>query len=567
MTATEARPVLSGIVPAGESGPPPEGEAGGGPLYHSPIGLFEFQVDGVARTYWQMTQTDEPVILALWDTGVGKTHLAMATGAMMFEDDLIDQMIVVAETNKINDWAREDFPTFTGLSTLLYKGAPQRRRNILAKETPQVLVMTYETGKNDICKFRPRSKAVTGPEFLTEFLKGKRTLIVFDEFTKLRTRTSGNYIAWDYLINRVLRKDPNSKVMTIGMTASTVEKHPEDHWNAGRLLAPWRAGNVEWFYQTYVKSWDIYENPYDWKNLSAEDCAEGVTPLSQLFGPITLRKRKSDADVRDLFPKMVENPPTIVTLDHAQMDFYNAVFEAIQEEMENMDPGEALAFERSTFGLMRQIAGHPLSLLSSKGKVAQRIVAALGEETLRSIPATKMERMLDWQRRIGDQQSVIFTFFGQSILPHLATSLRQHGYLVSVNTGGMSADERFEQQRIFKAGETQIFLSSDAGARGLNLGVGSALLHYDLPVLYSVFVQRSNRIHRINSVHDSVTVDALVADDTIEDGIAGLLIKRNGWSDAVIDDPAYIEDWDPGEHHLTAEMRRDMMHRARRLAA
>ena len=104
------------------------------------------------------------------------------------------------------------------------------------------------------------------------------------------------------------------------------------------------------------------------------------------------------------------------------------------------------------------------------------------------------------------------------------------------------------------------------------LGVGSALLHYDLPLMYSIFDQRSNRIHRIDSKHASVTIDSLVAGgvkdrSTVENAVAEMLVRRNAWSDEVIDDDRYVEESDPGEVYLDALARRAMLLGSRRAAA
>lgn len=525
------------------------------PLYQSPLGLFDFQADGAAHTYWQWTQTAEPTILALWDTGIGKSHLSMAVSALLFEDGLVDHVLVVAEANKVLDWVEDDFPTFTSLSVKRYAGDPKRRQKMLA-DLPQVLVMSYETGRNDICQFKGKgSKAIVGPKMLTEALAGKRVAIWFDEFSRLRNRTSALYVAWDYLINRRLRKE-NPKVYVAGLTATTVEKHPEDHWNAGRILSPSRAGSVATFEANYVATRSIYDNsPASWKNLTAETLVDpGVIPLNQMFRDITLRKRKTDPDVIDHFPAKMENPPTMVTLGNRHKALYDQVEEIFADE--TLDD----AVTRQGFGLLRMIAGHPMSLLRSQGEFAKDIVANVGPAFLEEIGNEKAAAMLEWQERMAEQQTVIFTFYGGSILPYLEHSLKSEGYKVSVNHGRLNQIERKRQQDAFKAGDTQIFLSSDAGAKGLNLGVGSGLLHFETPLLYSTFDQRSNRIHRIDSRHPSVTIDYLLAENTVEIPVANLMLKRNQWAEAV-QDPDYIEDFDPSERFLRAKDRLAMLRR------
>lgn len=527
------------------------------PLYHSPIGLFGFQVDGAARTYWQWTETDEPVILALWDTGIGKSHLAMAVSAMLFEDDLVDHVIVVAEANKVLDWVSDDFPTFTDLEVKQYKGDPKRRQKIL-DDLPQVMVMSYETGRNDICAFKPKSTAVTGPKMLTEALKGKRVALIFDEFSRLRSRGTALYVSWDYLLNRVLRREEHAP-RVVGLTATTVEDSPADHWNAGRILSPSRAGTVAWFEETYVASRSVFDNkPASWKNLTPQETFDpSITPLNQLFGPITLRKRKTDDDVIDHFPAKMENPPTMVPLSKPHRALYDQVAEVFDDE----DLADDVS--QQGFGLLRLLAGHPMSLLRSQGVYAKDIVSQVGHAYLEGLGNAKTEAMLEWQARMGSQQTCIFTFYGNSMLPYLEHTLRQEGYLISINHGGLDQNERKRQRDAFRAGDTQVFLSSDAGAKGLNLGVGSGLLHYECPLLYSTFVQRSDRIHRIDSRHPSVTIDHLIVADSVEEGVAHKMLKRNQWAEKV-QDADYTEDFDPTEKFLRARDRLEMLRRAKR---
>lgn len=552
-------PVLAGI------GPAPESHAGAGPTnlrhYHSPRGLFPFQIDGVCESYLWLTESEESVCDLLWQTGTGKTHWTMATAALLVEDGLVDQILVVAEGNKVTDWV-EDFAKFTDIPAARYHGTVEKRRKILS-DPPKVLVSTYETGRNDICEFSPKkgSRAVVGDKFLTTFLKGKRVFVVFDEFSRLRSRNNYLWTAWNYLLNRQLRhpkRNPGGKVMAAGLTATKIEKNPEDHFNANLLLMPWASPSVAEFERDHIKSYDPWGNVEEYWNLGEDEAGRSpnVVPLSKRWSHRTLKKRKSDPDVIGFFPAKVEEPPRWIQLSPAHREFYAAVDEIFAE-----------GSEMAAFSLLRQVAAHPMSLTLSPGQSATDIVDTIGAQTLAAMGSAKEEAMVEWANALGGDQGVIFTFYGQSVLPLLAARLRTEGFSVSTNHGKMNLDTRAESQRQFKAGDSQIFLSSDAGARGLNLGCGSALLHYELPLLYSTFIQRSDRIHRIDSIHESVTVSALIAKGTVEEALAELLIQRNGWSDAVLEDDAYIEGWDPGEQFLTAEMRRALWDRARYHAA
>lgn len=522
------------------------------PLFHSPLGLFEFQADHTARSYYAWS-TEEPVRLALWDTGLGKTVLSLASLSLAFEDDLIDVAIVVAEANKVMDWAKVDIPKFTDLTVRRYSG--DGRMRMVEKQKPQVLVMSYATGRNDICGFKPRSNHIdhTKPQVLVDYLRGKRVAFIFDEFSVLRTRSAKTYVAWEYLL-RTLRKE--RKPMMLGLTATTVESKPEDHFNACRLLSPERSPNVDVFYQNYVAAYDLYDNPIEWKNLTRERMVDpGVLPLNEIYAPITLRKKKTDPDVIEQFPRKMENPPTMVDLDPSHKRLYDSLEEIFGAE----DIDERTA--QQGFGLMRLLLAHPSALFTSEGQYAKEVIEQVGASYIEGLKSAKVEAMLAWQERMAQQQTVIFTFYGQSVLPILHHHLVGEGYKVSVNHGKMSQAQRQASQDAYKAGGTQIFLSSDAGAKGLNLGCGSGLLHYELPVLWSTYEQRSNRIHRIDSVHPSVTIDALVSKDTLEFPMGMKMLKRNVWAEQVQDVDIH-EEADPGEGYLRASDRIALLRRA-----
>jgi superfamily II DNA/RNA helicase len=212
---------------------------------------------------------------------------------------------------------------------------------------------------------------------------------------------------------------------------------------------------------------------------------------------------------------------------------------------------------RNQWNLVRQVVAHPASLVRGRGEVAQRIVAEVGEEALMRIGSAKVDAMLAWARSVGEQSGVIFTFYGPSCIPILAPELTRAGFTVATYHSGLSAERRWEEKQAFKRGEYQFLLCSDAARRGENLGRGSVLLHYEPPLDFDTYDQRNDRIHRLGSPHDSVTVDCLVARDTPDVHAYGLVTKRQEWTQQVID--AGLEDVDPAAGVVTAEMRRRML--------
>lgn len=508
-------------------------------LYRSPIGLYPFQAEGVAYCY------ERNANLLVWDCGIGKTHAAMATAALLFEDGLIDLCLVVCEKNKLSEW-EADFAVYTGLDAKVYKGEPARRRKLVTAGH-QVLIATYETLRNDagrLLEVKGLKKPRLVPGFFTEHFAGQRVLVVYDEMTKLGNRGSGNHKAHAILVEH-LQDHGVGRVM--GLTATPVENSPENLYNLGRILCPAQVGGVAQFERDHVAGrHPLYKHQVTkWKNLDQ---------LADKLSGVILRKRKTDADVIEQFPARVEEF-TYVDLDSRHKDFYDTV----DEIFEGCTPAE----EGMVFTALRQIAGHPASLVRSQGKIAEVIVGQVGADALHEISSAKVPRLLEYLEPLVKGQGaqvVVFTFFGQSVLPVLQVALEAAGYLVSVNHGQMSQSARERSQLAFRSGETQIFLSSDAGQRGINLPEASYVVNYELPLTYAAYQQRIDRIHRIDSKHPSVTAMTFIARGTVETEIAGLVLKKNTWSDRLIDGD--VTDEDDGDF-ITAAQRREIMKAAR----
>lgn len=517
-------------------------------LYESPWGLLDFQADGVALSYLRRDQ------LVTWDTGMGKTHHALALACLLFEDDLIDTCLVVCEKDKLGEWA-DDFATYTKLTTARYYGP---KRKDLLSNPPQVMVSVYETVRNDAAsKVEGKQRAlVSGP--LTDSLVGRRVLVIYDEMTKLKNRSSSTYRHHEFLLKSILGGREDDPLRRVGLTATPIERDPENAFNIIRLLFPGFM-TVSQFEEEHVKGRDICDRPYGFKNIGIADHSEPwVTPFSKKVEHILQVKHKTDPDVVDQFPRQVEEF-TYVEQHPTEEKFYIAVQDLIHEE------SDGVFDDMAGFGLLRQIACHPHAVLHSQGVMARKVVEIVGEEGIRKIPCNKLERLLSYIEGVvrgQGAQAVVFTFFGQSVLPIIHEALTREGYKVSINHGGMSVSQREDSKRAFRAGETEIFLTSDAGSRGLNLPNASYVINYELPLTHANYIQRINRIHRIDSTHESVTCQSFITAYTVEEGVVRLNEQRNTWADLLIEDDV-DEGGEDGSTRMTAEDRRAIIKLAR----
>jgi non-specific serine/threonine protein kinase len=513
-----------------------------GCVYYSPRGLYEFQGKGIADGYLRLELHGKwDGVLVVWDTGTGKTHFAMALAGLLYEDGEIDAVLLVAEKGKIGEW-EEDFKSYTSLVPLLHHGAGRENRFAKATDSfPEVLISTYETTKTDAAKVvkRPGKRGRSVEEgWLLDRLRGKRVLVVYDEMTKLKNRSSGNYMGHEFMLKQLAK---GAHLRVVGLTATPVEKDYEDAYNLGRLLRPDLMPLVKDFEKDFVASRDPYGRP----NYRHQE----MHRFAALMGPLIIRKRKTDPDVIDQFPKQVEESHHIVLHDQ-QYALYEAIETLGQEYLsEHDEPMPGL------WTVLRQIAGHPASLIHSEGKLAQQIVEAFGADFLRSVPSTKTVELINWLEPLvlgqGDK-AVVFTFFGQSVLPLLATAMRDKKMRVFTNHGAMSPAQQTEMRLGFRQySGPAVFLTSDAGARGLNLPEALYVVEYESALTFANRTQRLNRIHRIDSVHPSVTAMTFFADYTVEDLIGAKMIDRNKQHDVLLDDDDAGENWISAQDRMT----------------
>jgi superfamily II DNA/RNA helicase len=154
-------------------------------------------------------------------------------------------------------------------------------------------------------------------------------------------------------------------------------------------------------------------------------------------------------------------------------------------------------------------------------------------------------------------KAVVFTFFGPSTIPLLAAALRRRKFRVYATHGAMDLDEMAAERNRFKADpQPCVLLSSDAGARGINLPQATYVVEYESALTYAMRTQRINRVHRIDSGGESVTCMTFFAHETVEEAIAKTMIDRNTQQDILLDD-AQAEDF------ITAAERREMLRIAR----
>jgi superfamily II DNA or RNA helicase len=500
-----------------------------------PTWQIGFQTEYIARMYLMFT-----AMLAA-DMGTGKSIMALGVAGLCFEQQVIDYVLIVCEPNKLAEWPA-DVAKFTRLSAAVYHG-PKRKR--LLENLPQVLVTTYETCRDDVAVFPPKgSKSRTlRPGPLMEALTGKRVLVVYDEITKLGRRSSNLYKAHYWMLGQ-LRKGPEP-VRVIGMSGTPMDTDLENIFNEMRLVVP-SMPRVKDFSENVIKDRDPYGRPR-YKTGGREWLRARVEPW-------ILRKRKSDPDVQAMFPPLVEEFRRI----RMHPDQYR-----IYRLLEDLAWDPKTHEHRAVPGLnalLRQLAGDPWAVLEAASTGESKLAAMVAEEMkteLVQCSSAKAEELVSMADQIlaAGHKMMVFTFYGQTVLPALVRRLGDRP--VFIYHGGLTQAEREHQKTLFKACQgAAILLSSDAGARGINMPELDYIAEYEAARTHATRQQRASRGHRLGK-QDPLTFITLVLDSSIEGASAiRTLMRRNADQDYILGD-------DEAEGYVTADDRRELFAQAR----
>lgn len=515
-----------------------------GSMFRSPIGLLDFQASSIAQSYLDTEAGRyDGGRLIVWDTGCGKSIFGLQMAALMAEDDASgarrhDLTIVIAERGKVSEWV-DDVKEFTTLSVRKHLGA-NRWKQMTKLGMPDVLVTTYDTAKLDLVRFEKaqRGKKVVANK-LFEQIEDLEVMWVLDEMgAKLANRTSMTYKAFDWTFKQRRKAHPKTH-RAFGLTATPLESGYENAFNLGRLLFPSLMPTVQGFEDAYVTSRHQQFGTPRYNSLA-------VPQFASLFGPVMDRKSKKDPEIDAQFPRMLKRTSRI-DMGPEQAKLYRAIA-SLQEEDEEPVPG--------LWGVLRMVADHPAAIpfaaRNGDSKLVKALVQTWGEDAF-NVPCAKADELVERLKQITAEghKAVVFTFFGQTVLPVLKAQMVRAGINVWVNHGGMTEAESARERADFRnTPQSGVYLTSDAGCRGINLPEATYLFEYEGSLTFANHEQRINRIHRLSSTAPSVTCTTFLTNDTVEEHILDLMLERKAQTHLLLDD-------DDGEALMGKQARRD----------
>ena len=372
--------------------------------------------------------------------------------------------------------------------------------------------------------------------------------VIADEVTMIKSFTAKRSKRLKQLVTHVPYR--------YGLSGQPVENRPEELFSIMEFVDPEVLGKFYKFDRTFITR-DNWGKPLKYKNLDL---------LTKTLG--TAMYRKSREDIAQFLPKKLESELP-VHLDAASQKVYDHICDsliAVLDEAaekglgsfnllahygkgDNTDANVLKGKIMSRITTMRLLCDHPELLKYSADDFddpettsGSQYASALKEEgLLDKLPATS-PKLIALQAYVSEVLSsdefsklVIFSGFKPQLYM-IGTVLKDMDIGYTSITGDTSAYKRKERMDRFNSSPTcRVFLSSDAGAYGINLDSGTHLINYDLPWSAGALQQRVARIDRTSSDMEQITITYMFCAETIEQRQYEMLREKTKIAEAFID--------------------------------
>jgi superfamily II DNA or RNA helicase len=482
------------------------------------------------------------------DTGAGKTVMQLA--AMRERSKGIENYrgLVVCEATMREQWEEEADVWFPEASLTFVKAAKDADKvaDLLALEGPVVVVTSYAHVVSALEEAERRAAALDPSIELDDVDEADIDSVTIGA---LLLDTRWHDAAADEAVSIRNNASKQSKALwalrdNIDVaTALTATPRNKSHDDIGHLLA-WVRGDRHLFVGDTKLSLC-----YD------EDDAADAQRLFETLGPLVFRR--SAAEFSDELPdtnpivEYLDPTPAEKMLAHAAENelkrIYFELVEALEhaERTKGADP-EQLADARKALReahgawlggttLARMTMSDPVSILGSESVGAKLLIAqGLVQAAIDSNPSKRAKFLADVTERVArGEQVLVFTSYST-----VANLLVQHLADIGISAApftGKNLSTRDNHRKAFQAGELDVLVATSAGTRGLTLTAATTVIHYDLPWTIEQVIQRTGRIVRFGSAHDSVDIVFYVLRETIEERIALHLIANGTAATLVLD--------------------------------
>ena len=417
------------------------------------------------------------------EMGLGKTIQAIAATEILTRHFGVSRVLVVCPTSLKYQWQSE-ISRFSGRAArVMAGGRAQRQKDFSADDFCKIT--NYEKLKPDLDLI-----AAWAPE-----------LVIVDEAQRIKN--------WNTIAARALKRVDSPYALVL--TGTPLENKLEELISIVQFVDQHRLG----------PTWKLLHEHQVKDEFGRVTGYTGLEKIGLTLAPILIRRRRSE--VLTQLPSRTDQN-LLVPMTEMQLVHHRENADIVAQIVKR--------WRRTKF--LSDKDQRRLTCALQNMRMSCNSTYLLDQETDHGVKADELAALLDGVFVQPDAKAVVFSQWTRThdiVIRRLED--RGIGY-VSFH-GGVPSERRPALVERFRADpDCRVFLSTDAGAAGLNLQHASTLVNMDLPWNPALLEQRIGRIHRMGQKRP-VQVVNFIAKGTIEEGMLSVLAFKRSLSAGILD--------------------------------
>lgn len=403
--------------------------------------LYPYQREGIRFAI------SHPRSIIADEMGLGKTIQAIGYAEFLRKNHLATSVLLVCPTSLKYQWKME-IEKFTDSKVLVIEGNMLKRKVMYADTEHYYKIVSYNAMCNDV---KAHGALTTD-------------VLIMDEVQRLKN--------WDTQAAQAARKIVSE--YTLILSGTPLENKLEDLFSIVELVDQYFLAPYYKFRDECIVT-DEAGMTVGYKNLNL---------VGERLKDILLRRRKLDVALQ--MPKR-QDQTIYVEMTKPQADIHAEFAECVTRIVSKW---------RSMHFLSEQDRLRLLMLLGQMRMVANSTYI-LDQSSRNDTKVGEMLNILDNVFESGDEKVVIFSTW-ERMTRIIAAELENRGIRYANLNGSVPSIKRKQLIEDFNSDpQCRVFLSTDAGATGLNLQAASILINMELPWNPAVLEQRIGRIYRL----------------------------------------------------------------------
>ena len=439
--------------------------------------LYPYQVEGIRFAFGAGRA------LIADEMGLGKTVQAIGTAELLKAHSMATSALIVCPTSLKYQWKRE-IERFTDSDVTVVEGVHTHRRELYAAPTFYKIV-SYHTLANDIKTLGNLHADV----------------LIMDEVQRLKN--------WNTQIAQAARRVDSDYAVVLSGTP--LENKLDELYSVMQFVDQYALGPYHEFVdRTTISSPTGKVTGY--RNLNE---------VGERLKGCMLRRRKADVSLQ--LPSRSDQMLYVPMTKEQQ---------AIHDECRSIVAQLAMKWQRHRF--LSEKDRKRLLLTLSQMRMVCDSTYILDQRSRYDTKVAEAVQLVRDAIDNGNDKVVIFSQW-ERMTRIVGEELEREGIGYEYLHGGVPSAKRGAMTERFASDPTtHVFLSTDAGATGLNLQCVSVIINLDLPWNPAVLEQRIARIYRIGQ-RRPIQVINLISADTIEERMLSTLNFKSGLFAGVLD--------------------------------